>query len=446
MSERWARNMLSAYRMLGSAAYPFIGTYISYRASRGKEERARRRERYGKTLIARPQGPVIWAHAASVGESVAMAPLIESIAATGIHIVMTTGTVTSAKLVADQLGNQVIHQYAPLDLQPAVNNFLDHWKPDLVIGCESEIWPATVLSLGTRHIPQVLVNGRLSDRSFASWQKRPELAEALFENFAHVIAQSELDGERFRTLGARPVSVSGNLKVDTAPAPADPQVLAAFQHQIGGRRTWAAISTHDGEEEIAAEVHQMLKVRYPRLVTIIVPRHPNRAEAIEAMLAEKGLKVAARSRGDVIEADTDILLGDTIGEMGLYLQLTEVAFIGNSLTKEGGHNPLEPAVMGTAVLTGKNVQNFRDSFQRLIKNGGARVVKDRNMLAGAINFLFNNPEHLNTMIRAGADTVKDMRGALNRTLNSLEPFIQPLVLQAQLPGNRNEAAFIHGGI
>jgi len=446
MSERWARNMLSAYRMLGSAAYPFIGTYISYRASRGKEERARRGERYGKTSIARPQGPVIWAHAASVGESVAMAPLIESIAATGIHIVMTTGTVTSAKLVADQLGNQVIHQYAPLDLQPAVNNFLDHWKPDLVIGCESEIWPATVLSLGTRHIPQVLVNGRLSDRSFASWQKRPELAEALFENFAHVIAQSELDGERFRTLGARPVSVSGNLKVDTAPAPADPQVLAAFRHQIGGRRTWAAISTHDGEEEIAAEVHQMLKVRYPRLVTIIVPRHPNRAPAIEAMLAEKGLKVAARSRGDVIEADTDILLGDTIGEMGLYLQLTEVAFIGNSLTKEGGHNPLEPAMMGTAVLTGKNVQNFRDSFQRLIKNGGARVVKDRNMLAGAINFLFNNPEHLNTMIRAGADTVKDMRGALNRTLNSLEPFIQPLVLQAQLPGNRNEAAFIHGGI
>lgn len=141
MSERWARNMLSAYRMLGSAAYPFIGTYISYRASRGKEERVRRGERYGKTSIARPQGPVIWAHAASVGESVAMTPLIESIAATGIHIVMTTGTVTSAKLVADQLGNQVIHQYAPLDLQPAVNNFLNHWKPDLAIGCRRKSGP-----------------------------------------------------------------------------------------------------------------------------------------------------------------------------------------------------------------------------------------------------------------------------------------------------------------
>ncbi len=214
-----------------------------------------------------------------------------------------------------------------------------------------------------------------------------------------------------------------------------------MQRQVAGRRTWAAISTHDGEEEIAAEVHQMLKMRYPRLITIIVPRHPDRAPAIEAMLAAKGLKVARRSTGQPIEADTDVLLGDTIGEMGLYLQLTEIAFIGNSLTKEGGHNPLEPAMMGTAVLTGRNVQNFRESFQRLIKNGGARIVKDRNMLAGAINFLFNNPQHLRAMINAGVTTVRDMRGALDRTLAALEPFIQPLVLQAQLPGNRNEPAF-----
>ncbi len=170
MSERWARNILSAYRVLGSAAYPFMGPYIAYRASRGKEERARRGERYGKSPIARPAGPVIWAHAASVGETVAIAPLIERIASTGIHVVMTTGTVTSAKVVADQLGNKVIHQYAPLDLQPAVNRFLNHWKPDLAIGCESEVWPATVLSLGSRHTPHVLVNGRMSDRSFAAWQ------------------------------------------------------------------------------------------------------------------------------------------------------------------------------------------------------------------------------------------------------------------------------------
>ncbi len=446
MSERWARNILSAYRMFGSAAYPFMGPYIAYRASRGKEERKRRSERYGKTTIARPQGPVIWAHAASVGETVAIAPLVERIIATGIHVIMTTGTVTSAGIVAEQLGDRVIHQYAPLDLQPAVNHFLDHWKPDLAIGCESEIWPATVLSLGNRHIPHVLVNGRLSDRSFAAWRKRPALAEALFENFAHVVAQSDLDGERFRALGARPVTVSGNLKVDTTLPPVDSTVLAALKRQIGGRAAWAAISTHDGEEAIATEVHQMLKTRHDDVVTIIVPRHPHRVEAIEAMLAEKGLKVAKRSSGAPIDADTDVFLGDTIGEMGLYLQLANIAFIGNSITTQGGHNPMEPAMMGVAVLTGHNVQNFRDAFQRLIKNGGARVVKDRNMLAGAVNFLLTNPDSIDAMAEAGARAVKDMSGALDRTITALEPFIQPLILQAQLPGNRNDAAFIHGGI
>ncbi len=441
MSQRWARNLLAAYRALGSAAYPFMGPYIAVRASRGKEERSRRRERYGQNSIMRPQGPVIWAHAASVGETVAMIPLIRRIAATGIHIVLTTGTVTSAKLVAEQLGSTVIHQYAPLDLQPAVNRFLDHWKPDLAIGCESEIWPATVLSLGGRHIPQVLVNGRMSDRSFAAWRKRPAVAEALFENFAHVVAQSEADGERFRMLGARPVSVSGNLKVDTPPPPADTRNLGLLQRQLAGRRTWAAISTHEGEEEIAADVHRMLKSLYPDLLTIIVPRHPNRAPAIEAMLGQKGLKVAARSRGEPVAADTDIFLGDTIGEMGLYLQLTEIAFIGNSLNREGGgHNPLEPAMMGVAVLSGGNVQNFREAFERLAASGGARIVKDRDMLAGAVNFLLNNGQHLHDMIEAGRKTVEDMSGALDRTLAALEPFIQPLVLQAQLPGNRNEAA------
>ncbi len=438
MSQRWARNMLSAYRLLGTAAYPFIGPYIAYRASRGKEERARRGERYGKTALARPLGPVVWAHAASVGESVAMTPLIERIAGIGVSVLMTTGTVTSARMVAEQLGDKVIHQYAPLDLQPAVNRFLDHWKPDLAIGCESEIWPATVLSLGARHIPHVLVNGRMSDRSFAAWKKRQALAEALFENFAHVVAQSEMDGERFSALGARPVTVSGNLKVDTAPPPGDPEALAELRRQIGGRRSWAAISTHDGEEEVAAEVHGLLSARYPGLLTVIVPRHPHRAAAIEAMLAQKGLKAAVRSRGEPITPEMQVLLGDTIGEMGLYLQLTEIAFIGNSLTKQGGHNPLEPAMMGVAVLTGPHVQNFRDSFARLIESGGARVVQDRDMLASAVGFLLGNPQQLRGMVAAGLETVKDMRGALDRTMAALEPFIQPLALQAQLPGHGGE--------
>ncbi|SDP67684.1 3-deoxy-D-manno-octulosonic-acid transferase [Phyllobacterium sp. YR620] len=432
MSERWARLVLGTYRWIGAATFPIVGAYVAFRASKGKEERGRQGERYGVASVARPSGPLIWVHAASVGETSAVTPLVEAIVDMDIHVVLTTGTVTSAKMVQERLGDRVIHQYVPLDLKPAVDRFLTHWQPDLAIICESEIWPMTILELGTRRVPQVLVNGRLSDRSFASWHKRPSIAEALFENLAHVVAQSDIDGERFRALGARPVTVSGNLKVDTAVPPVNHAELAAMQRMIGTRKTWAAISTHQGEEEIVAQVHHMLKARHRDLLTIIVPRHPDRAPEIAEAIEKMGMKVALRSKADQIEPDTDIYLGDTIGDMGLYLRLAEIAFVGRSLTAQGGQNPLEPAMLKSAILSGRNVQNFRDSYQRLIKNGAAKLVRDKDMLAGAVNYLFNNPEERQVMIDAGLKTVEDMRGSLDRTLTALEPFIQPLVLQARL--------------
>lgn len=434
MSERWARAILRTYRLAGAAAYPLARPYVAWRASRGKEDRARAKERYGIASRPRPEGPLIWVHAASVGETIAVVPLIESILDYGVAIVLTTGTVTSATVAQERLGGRVTHQYVPLDLKPAVSRFLDHWRPDLAIIAESEIWPMTILELGSRRVPQVLVNGRLSDRSYSSWKKRSHIAEALFENLAHVVAQSETDGERFRSLGARPVTVSGNLKVDTRPPPVDERTLAALRRQIGGRPTWAAVSTHDGEEIVAAEVHAALRKRHPDLLTIIVPRHPDRAEALAAQFAEMGLTVVRRSAGKPIAPATDILLGDTIGEMGLYLRLTEIAFVGRSLTSEGGQNPLEPAMLETAVLAGRNVQNFRESYQRLLDAGGAKLVRDRNMLAGAVNFLLTNEPARRQMMAAGAAAVEEMRGALARTLKSLEPYIQPLIVKSRLRG------------
>ncbi|NGN43365.1 3-deoxy-D-manno-octulosonic acid transferase [Mesorhizobium sp. CGMCC 1.15528] len=434
MSERWARRLLSGYRLAGSVAFPVMGAYVAWRSSRGKEDHARRRERYGRASQPRPDGPLIWVHAASVGETIAVVPLVESILGYGINIVLTTGTVTSAQVADERLGARIIHQYVPLDMKPAVSRFLDHWQPDLAIIAESEIWPMTILELGRRRVPQVLVNGRLSDRSFKNWKKRPFIAEALFENLAHVVAQSDVDGQRFVALGARPVSVSGNLKVDTAPPPVDEKVLNALQRQIGKRKTWAAISTHDGEEAVAAEVHTMLHKRHPGLLTIIVPRHPDRAAALAEEFTALGLSVARRSAGDKVTAETDILLGDTIGEMGLYLRLTEIAFVGRSLTSEGGQNPLEPAMLETAVLAGRNVQNFRETYQRLIDRGGAKLVRDRDMLAGAVNFLLVNEVARHDMMAAGVVTVDEMRGALAKTLRALEPYIQPLVVKSRLKG------------
>ena len=432
MSERWARAILTGYRWMGAGIYPIMGPYLAYRASKGKEEHARRKERYGRSNVPRPSGSLIWVHAASVGETSAVLPLVREIVSRGVSVVLTTGTVTSAKLADERLGNLVIHQYVPLDFKPAVSNFLSHWKPDLALIAESEIWPMTILELGARRVPQILVNGRLSDRSFAAWKNRSYLAEALFENMSHVVAQSEVDGARFHELGARPVTVSGNLKVDMSGPPADAEAVRSLTAAIGTRPVWAAISTHDGEEEIAADVHRMVSTRYPQLLTVIVPRHPDRAPAIAAMLAAKGLTVAQRGRNEAITPQTQVYLGDTIGEMGLFLRLTEIAFVGKSLTGTGGQNPLEPAALDTVVLSGQNVQNFRDSYRKLIADGNARLVKDKDMLAGAISYLLGNPAVRYKMIDAGRRSVQDMQGALAKTLAVLEPFIQPLVVKSRL--------------
>ena len=253
MSNILARTILSGYRWTGAAVYPLLGPYLAYRAAKGKEERDRRSERYGRSRVGRPNGPLIWFHAASVGETIAVIPLVEEVVSRNISVVLTTGTVTSANICQDRLGDKVIHQYVPLDLKPAISNFLDHWKPDLAIISESEIWPMTILELGARRMPQILVNGRMSDNSFARWSRSPVLAEALFENLSHVIAQSELDGERFSNLGARSVSISGNLKVDTDLPPFSQDDLAILKKQVGGRPSWAAISTFEGEETLVAD-------------------------------------------------------------------------------------------------------------------------------------------------------------------------------------------------
>jgi 3-deoxy-D-manno-octulosonic-acid transferase len=431
MSRLRARLALSAYRWGGVAAYPMVSAFVMWRTARGKEDRGRKSERYGYASLARPEGPLVWVHAASVGETNAMVSLVKEIARRGITVLLTTGTVTSAAVARSRLEGEVIHQYVPIDLAPVVRRFLEYWQPDLALFAESEIWPTTIMELGQRHIPQILVNARISDRSFRRWSMSGSLASALFENLALVIAQSELDSVRFQELGALPVLVSGNLKADSGLPNPDPDILKRIVGEIGDRPTWAAISTFDGEEKAAAQVHKALAGRLD-LLSIIVPRHPERADEIEEMLVEDGLKVARRSRNDAIAPDTDVFLGDTIGEMSLYLQLTEVAFVGRSLTAEGGQNPLEPAMMGCAVLSGGHVGNFRESYQMLARNGSARMVRDAEMLAKGVYYLLTNEPARHQMIDSGLQTVHQMRGALNATLRGLEPYINPLTMKARL--------------
>lgn len=431
MNSRSARFALSGYRLAGMAAYPFARPYLSYRAAKGKEDKQRRLERFGYSSADRPRGPLVWFHAASVGETLALVPLIREIRKRDIHVLLTTGTVTSADISRTRLGDDVIHQYVPLDIKICINRFLNYWTPDAAITAESEIWPVTMMELERRHIPQIRVNARISDRSFDRWRNHSDLAEALFSKLALVVVQSDVDAERFRDLGSWPVVTSGNLKGDTDPPPCDQAVLDVYRRQIGNRKTWAAISTFDGEEKAAATVHAAIKSRDGQL-TIIVPRHPERGDEIEAMLKGVNLNVARRSRNDVISPDTDIFLGDSIGEMGLYLRLTELAFVGRSLTAEGGQNPLEPAMLGCAVLSGAHVQNFREAYQKLLRSGGGRIIRDVEMLAKAVHYLLANDNERYKMIDAGGKVIQDLRGALSLTLKALEPYINPLTVSAKL--------------
>lgn len=431
MNSRIARFALSGYRIAGVAAYPFARPYLSYRAAKGKEDKRRRLERFGYSSAERPRGPLVWFHAASVGETLALIPLIREIRKRDIHVLLTTGTVTSAELSRTRLGDDVIHQYVPLDIKISVNRFLNYWTPDAAITAESEIWPVTMMELERRHIPQIRVNARVSDRSFDRWKNHSDFAEALFSKLALVVAQSDMDAERFRDLGSWPVVISGNLKGDTDPPPFDQSVLDHYRRQIGNRKTWAAISSFDGEEKAAATVHSAIKSRDGQL-TIIVPRHPERADEIETMLKGMNLTVARRSRNDAITPETDIFLGDSIGEMGLYLRLTELAFVGRSLTAEGGQNPLEPAMVGCAVLSGAHVQNFREAYQKLLRSGGGRIIRDVEMLAKAVHYLLVNDNERYKMIDAGGKVIQEMRGALSLTVKALEPYINPLTVSAKL--------------
>ena len=440
MSSGLARTALFGYRLAGIVLYPLAGPYLSYRAIKGKEDKSRRLERLGYASLARPRGPLVWVHAASVGETIAIMPLIRELRRREIHVLLTTGTVTSANLVQSRLADEVIHQYVPLDLKFPIKRFIAYWKPDACITAESEIWPTTVSELARRHIPQIRVNARMSDRSFERWRNYGSVAERLFEKMALVVAQSDLDAERFRDLGAWPVIVSGNLKSDTDPPPCDEALLERYRKEIGSRQTWAAISTFEGEEKAVATVHRALKPKNGQL-TILVPRHPDRADAIEAMLKEAGLTVARRSRNDPLTPETDVFLGDSIGEMGLYLRLTEIAFVGKSLGEsQGGQNPLEPAMLGCAVLSGPHVQNFRDAYQHLVRKGGARIVKDVEMLAKAVHYLTINELARKKMVDSGHDAMDEMRGALSKTVKALEPYINPLTVSARLQPKTAAAA------
>ncbi|UTO28672.1 lipid IV(A) 3-deoxy-D-manno-octulosonic acid transferase [Bartonella harrusi] len=439
MMELKARTALSIYRMIGFCLRPVVPFYLFLRAVRGKEEWSRQKERLGKNYKIRPQSPLIWLHAASVGETLALFSLINYILSLKINILLTTGTVTSSSLAKKLFGNRLIHQYAPLDLDLAVRRFIDHWKPDLALVCESEIWPLRIKELAKMHIPQILVNAHMSERSFKAWQKRPVLSKHIFQHIDLAIGQNERDVACYQALGVKSVAFSGNLKADVLPLE-NQDLLAHYRSAIGNRPVWAAISTHEGEEEIAFEVHKILKNYLPDLLTIIVPRHPERLENLMQNCHNKSLRFIRRSNNAVPDANTDIFWGDTIGEMGLFLRLSKVSFIGKSLCGDGGHNPLELALLGSAILTGPHVTNFQEMFEKFLARDAAYMIQDAKQLAIQVYRLLTNEVLRQEMVDKAYEVATSMAGALERTLKLLEPFLQPLVIQTGLNQHQRKHA------
>lgn len=415
---------LRAYRGFSRVAAPAVGAFLRHRLARGKEDAARIGERIGHASLPRPNGPLVWLHAASVGETMSMLPLVTRLT-TKTRVMLTTGTLTSAQLAADRLPENAFHQFIPVDTQAAVARFLDHWRPDLGIFCESELWPNLMMAAFDRHIPLGIVNGRMSARSFKGWSRVRGTISALLTPLAFCLGQSEADAMRFSALGA-PAQSSGNLKFDVPALPFDADEVAAFREAIGQRPVFLGASTHPGEEVLILSAMEAVQAHHPDLLTIIVPRHPQRGAEISAMIGPSDGTVLRRAQGAMPDAQTKTYIADTLGELGLFFALADIALMGGSLVPHGGHNPIEPVKLGIPVISGPNIANFQAIFTILLEAQATQIVPDAPALANTILALLANDKARKTLAHNASAALAEHEGALERILAVITPFLPPM--------------------
>ncbi|MGO9005253.1 MAG: 3-deoxy-D-manno-octulosonic acid transferase [Beijerinckiaceae bacterium] len=419
---------LPIYRAATAGVAPLTPLFLYWRSQQGKEDRARLAERFGKPSLPRPHGKLAWLHGASVGESVALLPLVEKLTVRGFQILLSTSTTSSAAIMAARLPAGSIHQYLPLDVGKYMAGFLDYWRPDLALIAESEIWPNLFFEARRRKIPMILVNARMSPRSFRRWRALAASCGDLLGCLDLCLAQSEEDAERFAALGAAHVLVAGNLKYDVAPPPADPKVLAQLAGRIGTRPTWVAASTHPGEDEIVLSVHRALSARLPSLLTIVVPRHARRGPEIAALAETQGLAFLQRTQDATAAPLPQVYIADTMGELGLFFRLAHIAFLGKSLVGSGGQNPIEAAKLGCAILHGPLVGNFAEVYKILDDARGACCIDNADTLARALTILLADAAKLRSVSRIASETVKKLGGASSTIMKTLEPHIAQLLI------------------
>lgn len=412
---------LSLYRLATRAAAPFVPLLLRERLKRGKEDADRLGERIGKSALARPAGLLVWFHAASIGESLSILMLIEGLldARSDLHILVTTGTLTSAKLMQERLPARAFHQFVPLDHPDYCDRFIAHWHPDLAVWVESEFWPNLIVAAHDRGTPLALINARLTEKSFKGWQKVPDFIASLLRRFALVLAQDGASAERLRKLGALNVLQQGNLKHDARALHVEAGERESFGRAIGSRPVWIATNTHEGEERIALEAHRTLMMRHPDLLTIIIPRHPVRGGAIAEEARQLALSTARRSLQEGIVSTTQIYVADTLGELGLFYSLACPVLIGGTFAPMGGHNHFEAARFGCALLAGPSDFNFAESYLHFIREGAMRRVTSPALLASSIEPLITDHDQRQQSGEIALRLSRRDSGAVERVLADL---------------------------
>lgn len=406
-----------AYAALTSVVLPFAAIVEHRKVLAAGMDARRAREKLGHASDRRPDGQLIWFHAASVGESLSVLSLIERVGAAlpEARFLMTSGTPSSATLVAKRLPARCQHQFAPLDAHAPVSRFLTHWQPDAAIFVESELWPLMLWRSHSAGVPLALLNARLSAKSVKGWLKRPHTAKMLLSVFRLILTQNAHMARMMIEMGAYEdrVQPGVNLKSLSAPLPQQPALIEQMSQALAGRPVWIASSTHDGEEQTVLAAHEHLLKTHPDLCLILAPRHPERGPRVAQLIADHGWPDLRRSAGAVPSADAPVYLADSLGELGSWYALSETVFLGGSLHPIGGHNPFEVAQAGAAVVSGVHVSNFAETFSGLEGAGGAVLVNDAQGIARVVDSWLRDPAARAQVVAAAQSFCTAQTGALD---------------------------------
>ena len=413
--------LYTAYVKLSMLLVPFVARSAIAKLRRADVPAHRAHERLGNATKPRPDGTLIWFHAASVGESLSVLALITRMGAAlpHAHFLITSGTATSAALIAQRLPPRSTHQFAPFDAPGPLRRFLKHWHPDAAVFVESELWPQMLRRTRATGAKMALVNARLSEKSISSWAKIPKLAAYILDVFDLILTQNDAMAEAMVRIHAPAPRVARgqNLKSFAGPLPADEDLIFEARAALGHGPVWIAASTHEGEEKIVLAAHKRLLKTRPDLHLILIPRHPERGSTVMQYIADTGLEFTRRSRGDL--PDKAVYLADTLGELGSWYALSPIVFLGGSLLPIGGHNPFEVAQSGGTVLSGNHVSNFAETFSAMEAVGAARIVADAEDLAAQVDMLLGDTHTREKAIKAAHSFASEQTGKLDTIATSL---------------------------